>query len=97
MAYEGEGLEIGDRLRWMGLRFHHIERLSISSELSREYAQLLTTRDKKILESFLDSTSPRHGEYDPKSHHLTKLFRSEPRCMFRSFISYLSRRNGVNV
>lgn len=61
MAYEGEGLEIGDRLRWMGLRYHQIERLSFSSELFREYAQPLSSRDKGILESFLDSASTRTG------------------------------------
>ena len=75
MSFEGEGLEIGDQMRcgagyynmmcyfrWLGLRSNHIERLELSPEVPKEYSQPLSTRDKKILQSFLSSScSSRNG------------------------------------
>lgn len=62
MSFEGEGLEIGDKLRWLGLRSHHIERLTISNDISNQYVQTLTLRDQKILQSLTSSSSLRYGE-----------------------------------
>mmetsp|Transcript_11922 Transcript_11922/g.18026 ORF Transcript_11922/g.18026 Transcript_11922/m.18026 type:complete len:363 (-) Transcript_11922:117-1205(-) len=54
MAFEGRGLEVY-RLQWMAMRWQHVEHLRVSLQGSDEFAQPLTSRDKKKLENLLAS------------------------------------------